>query len=277
MNVREKPAMSEADAYQYIIDLIYERCGIRLHEGKHHLIKARLGKRMRHYAMEVLPEYCQFLRDQADEEEIRHVTDALTTNFTHFLREEDHFKFLVNQALPSVLPTGQKRFRIWSAACSTGEEAFSIGVYLAEFFPSSSGWDWSILATDISSRALSKAQQAIYPSDRVEVLPAEWLRRYFQRGRNAWEGHYRVKAVVQDRVRFRSLNLLGPYDFSDMFPVIFCRNVMIYFDRATQEHLVRQLGQHLLPGGYLIVGHAESLTGLSVSLRCLRPSIYQKS
>ena len=274
--LNEPATREELTAYQFIIELIYDRCGIRLHEGKHHLIKARLGKRMRHHNIPTLPEYVAFLRSKGDEDELTHVTDALTTNFTHFLREEDHFKFLVKQGLPSALPAGQKRFKVWSAACSTGEEPYSICFYLAEHFPLAAGWDWSVLATDISTKVLAKAEQAVYAADRLSNMSPEWIPKYFQKGRNAWEGHYRIKPALTDRVTFKSLNLLGQYDFKDTFPVIFCRNVMIYFDRPTQEQLVKQLTRFLMPGGYLLVGHAESLTGLTISLKCLRPSIYQK-
>jgi chemotaxis protein methyltransferase CheR len=271
-----KPMITEAEALQYISTLIYERCGICLHEGKHELIKARLGKRLRHYGLTCLSEYCELLQSKTDSSEIAQVVDALTTNFTHFLREEDHFKFLVTQALPLTCEAGHKRFRVWSAACATGEEPYSIGFYLNEYYPPVAGWDWQILATDISTKALDKAQHGIYAEERVDAIPAEWLRKYFQKGHNQWTGHYKVKSPIRQRIVFQQLNLLGSYNFTDTFTVIFCRNVMIYFDRPTQENLVRQLARHLTPKGFLLVGHAESLTGLSVPLRCWRPSIYQK-
>jgi chemotaxis protein methyltransferase CheR len=268
--------MDEAEALEFIIALVYERCRVRLHDGKQHLIRARLGKRMRQLEIASLPEYCERLRQSGSEDEIEQVVNALTTNFTNFLREEDHFKFMVDQALPPLLERGRKRFRIWSAACASGEEPFSIGFYLAEHFPLQSGWDWQILATDISTKALDKARQSIYSEERLGTLSPEWRRRYFQKGHGDWDGHYRIKSFISERVSFRQLNLLGPYDFQDCFEVIFCRNVMIYFDRPTQEQLVRRLSQLLSPNGFLLVGHAESLTGLSVPLRCKRPSIYQK-
>jgi chemotaxis protein methyltransferase CheR len=266
----------DQEAIEFIISLIYERSGIRLHEGKQHLIRARLGKRLRHHGMTDLAEYCHLLRRQTGEDEITQVVDALTTNFTNFLREEDHFKFLVNQALPSLLAGGPKQFRIWSAACASGEEPYSIAFYLAEHFPPVGGWDWRILATDISTKALSKGEQAVYPEERCATLSQDWLHKYFQKGQKAWQGHYRIKPSLAERVTFKQINLLADYDFSTTFAVIFCRNVMIYFDRPTQEHLVNKLSRHLMPQGFLLVGHAESLTGLSVPLRCLRPSIYQK-
>lgn len=266
----------ESASYDFIIALIYERSRIRLHEGKHSLIRARLGKRMRHLGFETLSDYCRYLQQGVDEEELTHVVDALTTNFTSFLREKDHFDFLIQKALPSLLVPGQKEFRVWSAACATGEEPYSIACYLGDHYPLAAGWNWRILATDISTKALGKGREAIYPLDRLESVPIEWRRRYFQRGTGQWEGYCRVRPPLAERVEFQQLNLLEPYSVRDRFEVIFCRNVMIYFDRPTQEQLVCQLARFLAPKGYLLVGHSESLNGLSIGMRCLRPSIYQK-
>jgi chemotaxis protein methyltransferase CheR len=203
--------------------------------------------------------------------------DALTTNYTHFLREKDHFEFLVKTALPALLPGNPRPFMVWSAACATGEEPYSLAFYLSEHFPRARGWDWRILATDISTKALGAAQQGVYPADRLNSVPPDWWKKYFQRGHGKWEGHCRIKPDLSQYVGFRQLNLLGNYAFKERFEVIFCRNVMIYFDRPTQEQLVRKLSQHLVPNGYLIIGHSESLNGLDIGLRCLRPSIYQKA
>jgi chemotaxis protein methyltransferase CheR len=269
--------MTETAAFQYIIDLIYDRAGIRLNDGKHELIKARLGKRMRFHGFPDLAAYCEFLQREADEAELTKVVDSLTTNFTHFLREEDHLQFMVTQALPNALPKKPSRFKVWSAACASGEEPYSIAMYLAEHYRLADGWDWTILATDISTKALDVAGQGIYVEQKLEPVPAVWQRNYFQRGKNKWEGYYRIKPALAERVVFRQINLLKPYDFNDLFAVVFCRNVMIYFDRPTQEQLMNRLSQLVLPGGYLIVGHAESLTGLSVPLQRISPSIYRKA
>jgi len=270
-------AAAEAEACRYIVDLIYERCRIRLHNGKEALIRARLGKRIRHHQLGGLVEYCEFLRTRADADEFTLVVDALTTNFTNFLREEEHFELLVKQALPEVLPQGARKFHIWSAASSSGEEPFTMAFYLAEHYPLASGWDWQIAASDISTKVLDKARQAVYPEERVETVPREWLRKYFQRGTGHWEGHYRVKRFIAERVHFQQINLIAPYNHPQMFHAIFCRNVMIYFDRATQEQLVNQLCRFLVPKGYLFIGHSESLNGLNVPLRCRQPSVYQRS
>jgi chemotaxis protein methyltransferase CheR len=266
----------ETESFQYIFELVHQRCGIRLHDGKEALVRARLGKRMRLHGFETLFDYCDFLKRQADEQEFTQVVDALTTNFTSFLRESDHMKFMVEQLGDPRLLGGRKDFQVWSAACATGEEPYTIAFFLFEFFPPQHGWDWQIIASDVSTKAIAKAQAGIYPAERVAAVPPEWLPRYFQQGQNRWQDFYRVKPMVAQRVRFCQLNLLGKYEFRRPFEVIFCRNVMIYFDRPTQERLVNRLCQCLAPRGYLLVGHSESLNGLSVPLRCLRPSIYQK-
>jgi chemotaxis protein methyltransferase CheR len=268
--------MDEAEGCRYIIDLIYERCRIKLHDGKEALIKARLGKRMRHHGIATFVEYIEYLQTRADEEEFTKVVDSLTTNFTNFMRESDHFELMVSKALPQVLPQGQRRFRVWSAACSSGEEPYTMAMYLAEHFPVTRGWDWRITGSDISTKVLASAKRAVYAEDRVEAVPREWVRRYFQKGVDRWDGHVRVKSELTDRVEFRQVNLIEAYSHPQPFEVIFCRNVMIYFDRPTQEQLVNRLCQFLVPGGYLFIGHSESLNGLNVPARCLKPSIYQR-
>lgn len=275
-----RSARDEAEDFQYIIDLIYERSRIRLHDGKQALIKARLGKRMRARGIATLADYCDYLRTEADEEEMTHLVDALATNFTGFLREREHFEFLVKQALPQMLGAGggkARGFQLWSAACSTGEEPYSMALYLAEHYPVARGWDWRILATDISTKALATASGGVYSEGRLEAVPSEWVRRYFQRGQRDWAGYVRVKDQLRERVRWEQMNLLEGGRVGGPFEVIFCRNVMIYFDRRTQQELVKRLISHLVPGGYLLTGHSESLNGLGLDLQCLRPSVYRKN
>jgi chemotaxis protein methyltransferase CheR len=269
-------ARREEEACDFIIALIYERSRIRLHEGKQALIRARLGKRLRLNGFTCLADYCDYLRRPGCEEEITHVVDALTTNFTNFLREQDHFQFLVDQALPALLGRSRKKFHLWSAACATGEEPYSLAFYLDEKYPLAEGWDWHILATDISTKALGKAEAAVYAEDRLTGIPDHWLRKHFQKGSGQSEGHYRIKSRLRERVTFRQVNLLGAYDLQERFEAILCRNVMIYFDRATQQQLVTNLNRFLITSGYLLIGHSESLNGLPVPFRCLRPSYYQK-
>ncbi len=269
-----RTASRENEALAYVSSLVYERSRIRLDSGKQALIRARLGKRMRHYGFTELAEYCHFLQTDADEEEFTRVIDSLTTNFTHFMREPDHFDFLVRTAIPSLkLKTG---LRVWSAACSSGEEPYTIGFFLSENESRIPGGNWSVAASDLSTKVLEKAIAGIYDDERVSSLPREWLRKYFQRGHGRWAGHYRVKKSISDRIKFQNLNLIESYTHPEPFHVIFCRNVMIYFDRPTQESLVTRLAHFLEPNGYLLIGHSESLNGLKLPFRCLRPSIYQK-
>lgn len=271
-----RTSISEAKACDFIIGLIYERCRIRLHEGKEPLIRARLGRRMRLHGHESLEDYCHFLQNDAPDEEITEVVDALTTSYTKFLREPDHFEFMVQRALPAVLADGRRKFRVWSAACATGEEPYSIAFYLAEHFPHAQGWDWRVLATDISTKALKQASEGVYPLERAGTVPPEWLKRHCQRGTGEFEGRFRIRPELAGRVDFQLLNLLGPISFAEPFDLIFCRNVMIYFDRTTQEQLATSLARFLVPGGFLLTGHAESLTGLRVPFKCEQPSIYRK-
>jgi chemotaxis protein methyltransferase CheR len=274
------PARSDTadkEASRYISELVFNRYGIQMRDGKEALIKARLGQRMRHHGLTSLPAYCQFLREQDDAEELTRVADALTTNFTHFLREPEHFHFLVEQALPAAWAGSGNPFRVWSAACSSGEEACSIGMHLDEHSPAFPGLEWQVTATDISTKVLGKARLGIYDEVQVKALPQPWLRKYFQKGVGRWEGQYRVKRSIADRIQFQQVNLVGDYSHPHSFAVVFLRNVMIYFDRAGQEQMVNQVCRFLAPQGYLLIGHSETLNGLNVPLRCLRPSIYQNT
>lgn len=264
----------EAQALDYISSLVYEHARIRLGGGKHELIKARLGKRLRHLGFVALPEYCEFLQSRASEDELTHVIDALTTNFTNFMREPDHFEFLFRVAAPQFAGT-RRPVRIWSAACSSGEEPYTIACFMDHFQRQRPGTTWEVAASDISTRVLAQARAAIYPLDRIKCFSPEWVSRYFQRGVGQSQGLCRVKRSLAGRVEFRQVNLAEDYNHSHPFDVIFCRNAMIYFDRETQQQIVRRMCAHLAPGAYLIIGHSESLNGLDVPLRCIRPSIYQ--
>jgi chemotaxis protein methyltransferase CheR len=225
-----------------------------------------------------ITEYCRLLREPGAEQELGHLIDAISTNHTFFFREMAHFDFLRTKALPEMLARARAerwaKLRVWSAACSSGEEPYSIAMTLADSLPN---WQWQIEATDISRRILAKAAAAIYNHEAVSRLPGELIRTHFQRGFGPQEGNYRVKAALCSNVNFQHLNLLeGQAPFTEPFHVIFCRNVMIYFDRATQEELVDRLSRRLVPGGYLMVGHSESLTHLRHGLQAVLPAVYRK-
>src|SRR5262245_57565922 len=196
--------------------------------------------------------------------------DALATNHTSFLREPEHFEFLRYEVLPKLL--SRDRIDVWSAACSTGEEVWTLAMLLGESAPARRG---RVLATDISSKALSFAQAATYPAERCQPIPPQWLARYF-RAEGSPPSSYTVVPSIRANASFRRLNLVDAFSPPGWFPVIFCRNVMIYFDRETQERVVRQLADCLEPGGYLFVGHAESLTRITHALEYVKPAVYRK-
>jgi chemotaxis protein methyltransferase CheR len=271
--------LTDAD-YVFLCRLIYEQSRIHLGPDKRILVSSRLAKRLRQHGLTSYREYCELLRSPPGAAELPFLIDRISTNHTNFFRELKHFDFLRDTVIPKWKAAARRGepFRLWSAASSTGEEAYSIAIHLAEHFASAETGRWCIEGTDISTRVLEIAERGIYETDRVAGIPAEVLRRHFQRGLNQWAGHFRVKNELRRRVNFQHLNLLGAgYPFARPFDLIFCRNVMIYFDRPTQETLVQQLSEKLVSGGYLLVGHSESLSGVRHALRLVRPAIYQKA
>lgn len=267
--------------FEFIRTLVYEHSRIQLGPDKRELVAARLGKRLRATQAPTITAYCQLLQDPGSAGELSHLIDAISTNHTFFFRENSHFDFVRSHLVPEMVKRQQAerwpRFSAWSAACSSGEEPYSLAITLQESLPGTAGWGWHIECTDISHRILDKARAAIYRHDTVASLPATQLRTYFQKGIGPQEGNYRVRDFLREKVSFRQLNLLdGDPPFREPFHVIFCRNVMIYFDRPTQEELVNKLTRRLVPGGYLLVGHSESLTGIRHSLQMVKPAIYRR-
>jgi chemotaxis protein methyltransferase CheR len=241
------------------------------------LVTSRLAKRLCHYGLGDYSQYCELLRSPRGPEELQFLIDRISTNHTHFFRELKHFDFLRDTIFPKWRAQSRRTepFRIWSAASSTGEEAYSIAIHLAEHFAPADAGRWQIEGTDISTRVLDVAERGVYEAEKLAGVAPDVVRRYFQRGTNQWTGHLRVKDELRRQVRFQHLNLLeGNYPFHRPFDLIFCRNVMIYFDRLTQETLVRLLVEKLVPGGHLLVGHSESLSGVKHSLMLVRSAIY---
>ncbi len=266
--------------FEFIRGLVYEHSRINLGPDKRELVSARLGKRLRATKLPSVTAYCRFLRAERDGEELANLIDVISTNHTFFFRELAHFDFLRDIAVPEMKTRARAehwpRLNIWSAACSSGEEPCSIAMTLDECL--GNAWPWHILCTDISNRIIAKASAGIYREETVEKLTTTRIRKYFQRGYGPQAGNYRVKPALQAGLTFQQLNLLeGSPSFDQLFHVIFCRNVMIYFDRATQEELVQKLTRHLVPGGYLFAGHSESLTGIRHSLQTIHPAIYRRS
>ena len=258
-------------AFEQIRRLAYQNFGLDLKEGKQGLVLARLGKALRQHGFTSFDQYCRHVAADRSGEALAEMADALTTNFTSFLRESTHFEFLRANLWPR-LPS-QGPFEIWSAACSTGEEPYSILFTALETLGRHA--EVRVVASDISTRALAGVREAIYTASSVEALPQGWTQKYFLRGTGGWQGWYRVKPEYRARVHARRFNLITDTLPAARYPAIFCRNVMIYFDKPTQSAVVQRLASRLEPGGLLFTGHSESLTGVDHGLEYLQPAVYR--
>jgi len=260
--------------------LVYEKCGINLHEGKKELVRARLGKRLRETGFKDFNAYYRFVTKEDVGDELVYMLDAISTNLTSFFREEKHFDFLKQVVFPSYVAGKSgvrfRRLRFWSAGCSSGEEPYSLAIWLLEYFNTSLGPDIKILATDISTKVLGQAKKGIYPAVRLEKVPISMVRKYFQKGYGRQEGYFRVKPLLRQLIEFKRFNLIEPFLFKETFNLIICRNVMIYFDKKTQQTLANKFYDALLDEGYLFIGHSETLTGVDHRFKYIRPSVYQK-
>jgi chemotaxis protein methyltransferase CheR len=266
--------------FEYIRTLVYERSRISLDHSKRELVAARLGKRLRATGLEAVGDYCSLLRNPGSEDERARLIDAISTNHTFFFREIAHFELLRERIIPEMAARARSErwtsFNAWSAACSSGEEAFSIAMTLADRLIDGA-WSWSVKATDISHRMLAAANQGVYRETAVSSHTPAWAMPYFQKGFGPQRGNFRVRSEVRSHVNFQQLNLLESLPtFSGPLQLIFCRNVMIYFDRPTQQELIAKLTKQLVPGGYLVVGHSEGLTGISHTLQSVQPSVYRR-
>jgi chemotaxis protein methyltransferase CheR len=269
------------EEYQLIADKVYAHSRIRLGSDKQALVTGRLAKRLRALGLESFAEYCELLDSAGGAEEMTQLTDLISTNHTNFFREVQHLDFLRDTILPALVPQlirAHQPFRTWSAASSSGEEAYTMCIVLAEFARAHGTFLWQVEATDISTRILAKAKAGVYAADHVRVPTPDLLPRYFQKGSGESDGFYRVKDNLRAQVKFHHINLLqAQYPVAANQHVIFCRNVMIYFDTATQQELVSKLIRQLAPGGHLIVGHSESLLGVKHPLKTVATGIYQKA
>jgi len=273
-------ATLSAEAYRTLVALVYQHSRIRLGPDKQPMLANRLRKRLRALGLVSYDDYCALLRSAQGPDEIEELVDLISTNHTGFFREPEHFTFLTNRILPELVPqlaAEKSLLRAWSAAASSGEEAYSMAIVLAEFFREHPSVDWRVEASDISHRMFAEAERGVYPLDPRHALPPELLRRYFQRGVGAHDGTCRVKAELRKRVRFQRINLFqAEYPVPREQHVIFCRNVMIYFDPPSRATLVHKLTRQLAPGGFLVIGHSESLLGIRHDLEPVRQSIFRR-
>ena len=254
-------------------EIIYEKSGITLGKGKEALVSARVGKRMRTIGMQDYRKYLRYVMEDTSGEEVIQLLDVISTNVTQFFREAAHFEFL-REAFQSWLAKGQRRFRLWCAAASTGEEPYTIAMTLREAAEGRSA-DIKLLATDISTRVLASCCQGTYRQDKMESVPPLLRDRYFTRHQDDGTIAYTVKPALRNMIVFKRLNLAKPpFPMRGPLDAVFCRNVMIYFDNDIRKNLLAEIRRLLRPGGYLMVGHAESLTGMLSSMKVVRPSVY---
>ncbi len=259
---------------------IYDYSGIKMPPNKVTMLEGRLRRRLRVTGFDNFDAYCDYLFE-ADglATESLHLIDSVTTNKTDFFREPKHFEYLVETGLPDILQTfGDRRIRTWSSACSTGAEPYTMAMVLADFLAASAPErDFFVLATDLSTEVLQKAHKGIYTADLLQPVPAAMMQRYVMRSANRQRNEVRIAPQLRSRVGFARLNLMdASYPVGDLMHVIFCRNVMIYFDKPTQQRVLSRLCDCLLPGGYLLIGHSETVAGLELPLRQVANTIFKR-
>lgn len=256
-------------AYRKIRQFFYRHSGIDLPETKRHLVEGRLRNRVLSLGLSCYEDYFKFVMADDQTQERQLLVDMLTTNETYFFREPQHFKLLAEQIIPT-LPAAP---RVWCAAASSGEEPYSLAMLLADKLGLAS--NWQILASDISQRTLQRAVQGLYPMQRLELFPPRYLKAYCMRGNGEYEGQMLVRSELRQRVELRQHNLLDPAEGLGRFDVIFLRNVLIYFNQETKQRVLDRLLSQLKPGGWLVIGHAESLHGITTPLRQVKPSVFR--
>lgn len=267
--------------FQRIAAIARDRWGLALTEKKIPLVSNRLASFLRHSPFQTVDAYLDHLENDADDEDRLVFFDLLSTNVTSFFRDQPHFDYLEREfftplARGNVTRPG-KRIRIWSAACSTGQEPYSLAMSSLEHFPELESWDFKILGTDLSNYAVEQAKAGTYASDKVDGIPADYLSKYFVRGQGANRNQFSVNRELRSLVSIARLNLMDPWPFKGKFDVIFCRNVMIYFDSETRRNLVMRFHELLQPGGILAIGSAETLAGLNTPFVAAQASVYLKS
>ncbi len=286
MNLKTEPSNAIINSYQIsdhefqlFATMVYDRFGIHLTEQKMSLVSGRLQKKLRELSLSSFKEYYEYIIHDKSQQSLIELINLLTTNHTFFFREKTHFDFFIHQALPELksqlISNNLRDLRIWSAGCSSGEEPYTLVMLLMEFLGTDySHWDAGLLATDISEKVLSFAKIGIYPEDRVKDLPPLYKQKYLQKLPNhQWE----VIAKIKNEVTFRRFNLMNQqFPFKKQFHMIFCRNVMIYFDPPTRHELVQRFYQHLAPGGYLFIGHSETLGRENNLFEYIKPALYRK-
>ena len=268
------------ESFARFAQYITSELGIKMPEAKLALVQSRILRRVRELRLDSAEQYAEYFFSSANKEEREQFINVITTHKTDFFREAEHFTFLVRHALPRLATaTGRSRrpLHAWSAGCSTGEEPYTLAMVLSDYASQCKGFDFAILGTDVSTDVLKHAQQGIYQESQIEPVPPEMRRKYLLQSRKPDDQRVRVVPHLRQKVSFHGLNFMDTeYCVQDTFEVIFFRNVMIYFDKSTQEAVFNKLCRNLAPGGYLFVGHSESVASLDIPVVPVATSVYQK-
>lgn len=268
------------DEFDKLSRFIYKESGIKMPPVKRVMLQSRLQRRLRELSMTNFKDYIDYVFSKEGlNSEIIHMLDVVSTNKTDFFREPVHFDFLSQTALPEIMKqrSGPKMIKVWSAGCSSGEEPYTIAIVMADFAEKNPGFDFNIIGTDISTQILQKAVDATYKEDRVAIIPLETKRKYFLKSKDRINPTVKVAASLRKKVRFGRLNFMDNYyDVPETFDIIFCRNVLIYFDRETQEKVIQKLCDKLRPDGYFFLGHSESIMNMQVPLKQVKPTVFRR-
>jgi chemotaxis protein methyltransferase CheR len=258
---------------------ITSELGIKMPESKMTMVQSRLLRRARELRLSSLDDYGEYFFDNTHIEEREFFINAITTNKTDFFREPEHFDYLVKTALPNLragVDPRMSRLNVWSAACSSGQEPYTLAMVLSEYASNNAGLNFAILGTDISTKVLDHARKAVYEEVLTEPVPAALRQKYFLRSRDRSSGLVRVSPALRSKVSFHQLNFMNEdYRIQNKFDVVFCRNVLIYFDRSTQESVICKICRYISPGGYLFVGHSESLAGMDIPARQVKTAVFR--
>ena len=263
--------------FNFLRKLSNEHSGIVVSDDKYDMFYSRLSRRVRKLGLSSFKEYCEVINMDQEGEEIIELINSITTNLTAFFRENHHFDYLATTVIPEILANNSdKKIRIWSAGCSTGEEPYSISITLLESIPNLNSYRPTILATDIDSNVLSHAALGVYALDRITGLPDKRIKQWFQKGKGNQSGMVRLKPEVRDLIKYGQLNLMQNWSLDDPQDVIFCRNVIIYFDKSSKIRLIDKFADNLKDDGHLFIGHSESLFKLTDRFELIGQTIYRK-
>lgn len=266
--------------FNTLSSFIYQEYGIKLPPVKKIMLQSRLHKRLKALGLTSFKEYLEYVfSKKGQEEEVIQMMDVVSTNKTDFFREPSHFEFMQQVLLPEISNNFSitKPIKIWSAACSSGEEPYTIAMVMEEYKLQNKNVDYRILGTDISTKVLQIAYNAVYPMQRVDMIPIQMKKKYFLKSKDDTQQKVRLIPAIRNKVSFNRLNFMDPvFQVKEMYDIIFCRNVLIYFDKETQEKVINKLCAKLVPGGIFFLGHSESLTGINAPLKQIKPTIFTR-